>query len=52
MAKLDLENHDLIIALDNMSEDEVKEVVENISIECEEYMNNIRFKVNDLLAEI
>ncbi len=47
-----MNNHKLIIALDNLSESEARSKIEQISSECSWYMDRIVFKVNDLLADI
>lgn len=40
----------LIIALDNLSEEQAKQKIQEISDSCSQYMDRIIFKVNDLLA--
>lgn len=42
----------LIIALDNLSEWEARAKIKEISVKCALYMDNVVFKVNDLLADI
>ncbi len=44
--------HKLIIALDNLSLEEAKNKIQEISKECSEYMDRILFKVNDLLTDV
>jgi len=42
--------HNLIVALDNLSEKEASAVIQKISAECKDFMDTILLKVNDLLA--
>ena len=50
--KLPKPKNRLIVALDNLTEPEAKKVIEEISDKCREYMDDISFKVNDLLGDI